>query len=80
MTDLTATLTHMQRPGLLLRAARMAALTGDAHRRAKRRPVRTLLAEEEALNAARLGGGLGYSPTRHVEVMSAILCAARSVN
>ena len=79
MTELTSTLSRMQRPGLLLRAARMAALTGDAHRRANRRPVRTLLAEEEALNAARLGGGLGYSPTRHVEVMSAILCAARSV-
>ncbi|NKX46413.1 DUF6477 family protein [Roseicyclus persicicus] len=80
MTDLTAALSRMRRPGLLLRAARMAALTGDAHRRAARRPVQALLAEEEKLNAARLGGGLGYSPTRHVEVMSAILCAARSVS
>ena len=80
MSDLTTTLSHMHRPGLLLRAARMAALTGDAHRRANRRPVHALLAEEEKLNAARLGGGLGYSPTRHVEVMSAILCAARTVN
>ena len=57
----------------------LAALTGDAERRARRRPLPTLLAEEDRLNAARLGGGLGYSPTRHVEVMSAILCAARSV-
>ena len=80
MSDLTATLSSMRRPGLLLRAARMAALTGDAHRRANRRPVQVLLAEEDRLNAARLGGGLGYSPTRHVEVMSAILRAARSVN
>lgn len=80
MPNLTTILTHMHRPGLLLRAARMAALTGDAHRRAHRRPVTALLAEEEKLNAARLGGGLGYSPTRHVEVMSAILCAARSVS
>jgi len=77
MSDLIATLSQMHRPGLLLRAARMAALTGDAHRRANRRPVPALLAEEEKLNAARLGG-LGYSPTRHVEVMSAILCAART--
>jgi hypothetical protein len=70
----------MHRPGLLLRAARMASLTGDAHRRAHRRPVQALLAEEDRLNAARLGGGLGYSPTRHVEVMSAILSAARNVS
>lgn len=80
MPDLIQTLAHMHRPGLLLRAARMAALTGDAERRARRRPVQALLAEEDKLNAARLGGGLGYSPTRHVEVMSAILCAARSVS
>jgi hypothetical protein len=78
MTDLTTRLAQMHRPGLLLRAARMAALTGDAHRRAMRRPVQAMLAEEARLNAARLGGGLGYSAARHVEVMSAILCAART--
>ncbi len=80
MSDLMGTLSEMRRPGLLVRAARMAADTGDAHRRASRRPVPALLAEEESLNAARLGGGLGYSPTRHVEVMSALLSAARAVN
>jgi hypothetical protein len=79
MSDAIQTLGQMRRPGLLLRAARMAALTHDAERRARRRPLGALLAEEDRLNAARLGGGLGYSPTRHVEVMSAILCAARSV-
>lgn len=79
MTDLSTHLTEMRRPGLLVRAANMACGTGDAHRRAKRRPVHKLLAEEEMLNAARLGGGMGYSPTRHVQVMSAILAAARSV-
>lgn len=78
-SELSSILARMRRPGLLLRAARMAALTGDAERRARRRPVQALLAEENRLNAARLGGGLGYSATRHVEVMSAILCAARSV-
>lgn len=80
MPNLLATLSEMHRPGLLLRAARLAALSPDAHRRAGRRPVGALLAEEQALNAARLGGGLGYSPTRHVEVMSAILSAARNVS
>jgi hypothetical protein len=80
MSDLTMTLTQLSRPGLLMQAARMAAHTGAAERRARRRPVQRLLAEEETLNAARLGGGLGYSPSRHVEVMSAILCAARSVH
>lgn len=78
MSDLMGTLSTMHRPGLLVRAARMAADTGAAHRRAARRPVRALLAEEETLNAARLGGGMGYSPTRHVEVMSALLTAARA--
>lgn len=80
MSDLITTLAGLRRPGLLLRAARMAALTGDAQRRTRRRPVQALLAEEDKLNAARLGGGMGYSSTRHVEVMSAILCAARSVS
>ncbi|GAA5069845.1 hypothetical protein KUV65_02635 [Maritalea mobilis] len=78
MTDLATRLAHLHRPGLLVQAARIAAEAGCAHRRAARRPVSALLAEEEMLNAARLGGGLGYSPRRHVQVMSALLSAARS--
>lgn len=76
MTDLVDTLGDMRRPGLLLQAARIASQSSCAQRRANRRPVGALLAEEHKLNAARLGGGLGYSPSRHVAVMSALLNAA----
>ena len=78
MTDLTDNLKKMRRPRLLVQAAHLAADTGDAHRRAARRPISKLLAEEEMLNHARLGNGMGYSPTRHVQVMSAILTAANA--
>ena len=78
MTELTKTLGSMLRPRLLITAARMAALTHDAQRRAARRPIAALLAEEDKLNTARLGDGLGYSASRHVAVMSALLCAARN--
>lgn len=80
MTDLSTHLSQMHRPGLLVRAARLASEASCAARRADRRPVPTLLAEEAALNAARLGGGLSYSPRRHVQVMSALMNAARSVH
>jgi hypothetical protein len=78
MTDLDTHLARLRRPGLLVRAAQMAASAPCAARRAGRRPVTKLLAEEAMLNAARLGGGLGYSPRRHVQVMSALMFAARN--
>ncbi len=78
MSDLSTRLAGLHRPGLLVRAARIAATSACATRRAQRRPVAKLLAEEAALNAARLGGGLGYSPRRHVQVMSALMSAAGS--
>ncbi len=77
MSILLETLSEIRRPRLLLRAARLAAETKAADRRARRRPATALLAEEATLNAARIGGGLGYSATRHVEVLSALLRAAR---
>lgn len=77
MTDLECRLATLSRPRLLVQAAQLAATAPCAARRAGRRPVAKLLAEEATLNAARLGGGLGYSPRRHVQVMSALMCAAR---
>jgi len=77
-TDLATQLLAMRRPGLLLQAARIAAAAPCAERRARRRPVSKLLAEEAALNAARLGYGPGYSPRRHVQVISALMSAASS--
>ena len=76
MTTLETHLATLQRPGLLVRTARIACQAHDALRRAKRRSVVKLLDEEEKLNAARLDGDAGYSPTRHVQVMSALMVAA----
>ena len=77
MLTLHATLSTMRRPTLLMQAARYAAQDSKDLGRISQRPVSTLLIEEERLNTARLHGGLGYSPLRHVEVMGAILSAAR---
>jgi hypothetical protein len=77
-SDLSTQLQALRRPGLLLKAARIAATAPCAHRRAQRRPVSKLLAEEATLNAARLRDGPGYSPRRHVQVISALMSAAVS--
>ncbi len=79
MSDLASTLSTLRRPRLLVRAARFGAAFG-ARRPAlgalyRRAPDR-LLDEELALNTARISGDAGYSPTRHVEVLSALLAAS----
>lgn len=77
-SDLSTHLKALRRPGLLVRAARIAATAPCAQRRAQRRPVAKLLAEEATLNAARLDDDLGYSARRHVQVISALMSAATS--
>ena len=74
--DLATLLRTLHRPGLLVEAARIASMAPCARRRAQRRPIAKLLAEEALLNAARLGDGLTYSPRRHVQVISALMSAA----
>jgi hypothetical protein len=78
MTDREIQLAGLRRPKLLVDAAARAAISPCAARRAGRRPFAKLLAEEGMLNAARMGDGPGYSPRRHVQVLSALLCAARA--
>ncbi len=76
MSEFSSALRQMQRPRILINAARFAAASQARHRRAGHRPFHSLLDEEATLNDARLSGTAGYSPTRHVQVMSALLCAA----
>ena len=66
------------RPRVLVQAARFAAAAGRGgpNRTVTRiagLPVPRLLAEEQALDLARRSGDAGYSPTRHVEVLTALL-------
>lgn len=80
MTELTAELSTMSRPCVLVRAARFAAaasLRQPARRRTlQRKPWPKLLEEEALLDTARRGGDAGYSPTRHVEVLTQLLTEA----
>lgn len=79
MTELTTTLCTMHRPKTLVRAARFAAA---AHRQrrirtlGKQAPIDKLIEEEERIDSARRMGDAGYSPTRHVEVLTQLLTAA----
>jgi hypothetical protein len=76
MSEISIALGQIQRPRTLIRAARFAAASQARYRAGNRRPVQSLLDEEATLNAARLSGTAGYSPTRHVQVMSDLLHAA----
>lgn len=88
MQDILGRLSALRRPPLLVRAARIGAqeYRRDAHlARAlgETPPTRTasalmsLLELEGMLNAARKRGVAEYSPSRHVEVLSAMMAEAQ---
>lgn len=86
MSDFHTVLTEMRRPGLLMRAVRH--VLRDAPRaRALRRisgtnPCRetrisNLIETEARIEATRRAGDAGYSVTRHIEVLAALVAEAR---
>lgn len=87
MSDISASVTALRRPKLLVRAARIGSADYRRERDLKRivhqpeplSPAGALseLIEIEAdLEATRRNGAAGYSPVRHVEVLIALIAEA----
>ncbi|MFP4275284.1 MAG: DUF6477 family protein [Paracoccaceae bacterium] len=88
MNDILTLVDGMQRPRLLVRAARIGA---ESYRREQHLPrllgygalprsgaaLMTLIDMEGALDADRREDRAGYSPARHVEVLIALMAEAR---
>lgn len=88
MTDLLSFLHTLRRPQLLMRAARIGLSEYNRTRVLKRiapsaadaapaSVLRTLIPVEEALEEARRSGDASYVPSRHVEVLIALLSELR---
>ncbi|SFE75474.1 DUF6477 family protein [Roseivivax sediminis] len=89
MHDLADTLLQLRRPRLLVRAARIGAqdyrrdrhlarlVGGGSAGDATARPLERLMAAEAPLDLARREGTAGYSPARHVALLSAIIAEQR---
>lgn len=88
MTDAMTRLARLRRPRLLIRAARfgladynrdrdLARLTRCPTPPAPRAAFERLIAEETRLDADRQSGHAGYSPSRHVEILIALIAEAR---
>ncbi len=82
MTDFRALLADLRRPQLLIRAARLGLADYRRDRDLRRlldaqptpiRAVTRLLGEEEVLEATRKSGDAGYSVSRHIEVLIALM-------
>lgn len=86
MTDLTTFLAQIRRPKLLVRAARMGLLNYRVERDlprpvdARAKPaerVKTLIEEEQRLEAGRQSGDGTYSIQSHVGILTALIAEAR---
>ena len=86
MTDFRALLADLRRPKLLIRAARCGLTDYRRERDLKRllhgqpspdRALPRLMNEEEALEATRRSGDVGYSVGRHIEVLIALMGEVR---
>lgn len=88
MSDVQTVLASLRRPRLLVRAARLGVAEYSRARdlrRLMRRPhlpppaqaLRSLIAEEEALEETRRAGDAAYSLTRHIEILIAMIAEAR---
>jgi hypothetical protein len=86
MTDFRALLLNLRRPRLLIRAAHCGMADYRRDRDLRRlvgysggteRCVPRLLAEEEKLEAYRVNGDAGYSISRHIEVLIALISEVR---
>jgi len=87
MTDPLSLLSGLSRPRLLVRAARhglidyrrdrdLRRLIGAASPPSPDVSVRRLLTEEAALETTRCAGDVGYSLTRHIDVLIALMAEA----
>ncbi|MEL7114474.1 MAG: DUF6477 family protein [Pseudomonadota bacterium] len=89
MTDILNALGALRRPKLLLQAARLGLKDYDRGRILKRAAVQagaspkaainSLMVVEENLELARQSGDASYVPSRHVDVLVAILAEVKSL-
>lgn len=86
MTDFRALLSSLRRPRLLIRAAHCGMVDYRRERDLKRllkgshspeHVLGHLMEEEERLEATRRAGALGYSVSRHIEVLIALMVEVR---
>lgn len=88
MSEALTALARLKRPALLIRAARLCASTydrdrdlgrllGKAARPSPNRALAELMAEEAEVNETRKRGDAGYSATRHIQLLTAMMGEAR---